>query len=103
MPLPAGGRYEAPAHPASIHSPTPAPQSLCNGGYGSMSGVGNWNYETPHSKDANACLERCAGRSDCNYIRYNYKNNNCYAYKAKSGQCYPNDHDHIYARDGKRV
>jgi len=86
----------APAKPAE-------PEVLCNGGYASMNGVGNWNYETPHTASPEACLERCAGRSDCKYIRYNYKNNNCFAYKDRSGKCYPNDHDHIYARDGKKV
>lgn len=78
-----------------------APKSICDGGFAGMDGVGNWNYQTPHSANVEACLERCATRSDCKFIKYNHQNNNCYALKNHVGRCYPNDKERIYAAKAK--
>ena len=82
---------------AKKETTTGGPKAICNGGFAGMDNVGNWNTQSPRSDDAAACLKRCAGRSDCKFIKYNYKNKNCYALKNHVGQCYPNDHEKIYA------
>ena len=61
-----------------------------------MDGVSNWNTQNPHSKDAEACLKRCQGRSECKFILYDAGNQNCKALSHTEGRCYPNNHQKIY-------